>query len=630
MCGILGIISKEKHKHIEKCNALQSHRGPDDNGIYINDNVAIGHNRLSIIEVSKLGHQPMLTKDKNIVIIFNGEIYNHKELRFKFLKDYRFNSNSDTETILIGYQYLGNKIFEKLNGIFSLAIYDIKKNKLIIARDHMGVKPLYYYFKNGEFFFASEIKTFLKIPGWDKSLDYNSLMSYQNFLYSPGKNTPFLNVKKFPPGHFLECDLESIDLSKIKKYYQVPFDGNYSKLKKNELIDELDSRMTNAVQRQLLSDVPVSFFLSGGLDSSLIVAKAKKILDYDIDCFTIASDSNKVRKEGFSDDLNYARKVAKHLGVKLHEVDGGIDILNDFDKMIWHLDEPQADIAPMHVMNICKVARKNGFKVILGGSGGDDLFSGYRRHLALKLEGIAQYLPKIATNSLHCIGNKLPTNHSSLRRIKKVLINLNQNQIDRMTGYFEWLPKNTNYDLFSPDIKKINHNYDPSHILINALKDIPNEKNLLNKMLYWEMKYFLTDHNLNYTDKLSMACGVEVRVPYLDLDLVNFSTKISPKLKLQRGTTKYILKKMAEKYLPKEVIYRKKSGFGGPVREWVKNDLNDMINDYLSPNKIKERGIFDHLKVQNLISQNKNGKIDASYNIWCLLSIESWLRQFYD
>jgi asparagine synthase (glutamine-hydrolysing) len=334
------------------------------------------------------------------------------------------------------------------------------------------------------------------------------------------------------------------------------------------------------------------------------------------------------RKEGFVNDLHYAKLVAKHLDVDLEIIDGNIEIVKDFDKMVYHLDEPQADIAPLHVRNICQKAREQGYVVLLGGTAGDDLFSGYRRHMALNFEKYHRVVPNFLKNLFKETVNIFNSKNHYVRRAKKILTDIDKSEIERMAGYFAWIGLEKNKKLFKSEIRENIQGHNPATILLDSLKKIPNEKSKLNQMLYWEMKYFLVDHNLNYTDKLSMAVGVEVRVPFLDKELVEFSTTIPPELKLKGQTTKYLLKKVMERYLPKEVIYREKSGFGAPVREWVLSDLKPTIDFYLNKEQINQMGIFDYNEVEKLIQENKEGKVDGSYTILSLLTIVSWYKQF--
>ncbi len=631
MCGITGILSnRDIIKSIERANTLIAHRGPDDKGILYYKNIALAHQRLSILDLSPRGHQPMISNNDSIVIVYNGEIYNHLDIRRQIGNAYSFQSTSDTETILAGYQIYGTEIFRMLNGIFALAILDLTQNELIICRDQYGVKPLYYYAHNGDFIFGSELKSFKYIEGIDKSLDYEALVNYLHFLYSPGEKTPFKYVKKLLPGHYVNIPLDYPNELKFTKYFEIPFDGKREERDEKEWIDKLDLTFTNAVERQLQSDVPIGFFLSGGLDSSLIVAIAKKITGKKLRTYTIDTDITKNNIEGFTNDLFYAKKVAKHIGVDLEIVKSDVDIVNDFDKMIWHLDEPQADAAPLNVLNISKMARYKGDFVLLGGAGGDDLFSGYRRHQAILMEKYLKAFPGFMIKGLKGISSVLPQNNPKIRRLSKLLKHGNLSEIERLAGYYEWLPLNVNKSLFNREIQERLKAYNPSDILIKSLTNIADEKEVLNYLLYWDMKYFLPDHNLNYTDKMSMAVGIETRVPFLDNDLVSLSTQLPVDLKMNGKTTKYLLKKVAEKYLPKEVIYRPKTGFGAPVRKWITQDLDYMIRESLSIKNINQRGIFDAKQIQNLIKNNKKGKIDASYSIWSLLAIESWMRQFVD
>jgi asparagine synthase (glutamine-hydrolysing) len=630
MCGIVGIINRNGKMLHESILNVISHRGPDDFGDFCEKEVYLGHRRLSIVDLSATGHQPMQSFNEKHVIVFNGEIYNHLEIKKDLIeKGYTFNGGSDTETLLNGFIEYGTEILKKLNGIFAFAIYSKDDDSIFIARDHFGVKPIYYYYDGFNLCFSSELKAIIKQKEINKDLDFSALSKYINYLYSPDETTPFKSIKKLEAGHFISYKINSNNF-KLNKYYDIPFNGIVSNSGLSKLTKELDQHLVKAVERQLMSDVPIGFFLSGGLDSSLIAAIAQKLSpDKSIECFTIDYGSDKLNNEGFVDDLFYAKLISQKLNFKLNIVKAEIDIVKDFDKMIWHLDEPQADPAPLNVLNICYAAKQKGIKVLLGGTAGDDIFSGYRRHQALNYEKYIDILPKQIWTFFNKISSNLDVSRPLNRRLRKFLNETNKSKLDRMAGYFAWLPYTHNLNLFTKTIQN-QLNYHPSRILLDLLKNIPNETSDLNKMLYWEVKTFLMGHNLNYTDKMSMAVGVEARVPFLDLDLVNFSTTIPVEFKMKGDVTKYILKKVAEKYLPKEIIYRPKSGFGAPIRKWITVDLDDMIKERLAPDVIIARGIFDEKAVWRLINDNKAGKIDASYTIWSLLAIESWMQQFVD
>ncbi len=627
MCGLTGIVSPKASTYIQKMTDAIVHRGPDDTGIFINQNVAFGHQRLSILDLSKNGHQPMISTDGRYVIVFNGEIYNHREIRKKIEGKFLFRSSSDTETILYGYIEYKKELFNQLNGIFALAIYDNQTRELILARDHFGVKPLYYYVDENAFLFSSEIKSLIEFPNFNNKLDYASLANYLYYLWSPGSSTPFEFCKKLLPGHYLTINTNDIKSIIIQKYYEIPFISTYSKKTEEIWINELEEKLTKAVERQLLSDVPVGFFLSGGLDSSLIVALAKKLKPNNkLKCYTIETKSNS-KREGFAEDLPYAKKVAEYLDVNLEIVKADIDIMRDFDKMIYQLDEPQADPAPLNVSNICKKAREQGYIVLLGGTAGDDLFSGYRRHQTLFYAKKLNFIPYFFKKQLYELSTYLHYNSALSRRIKKFFSIYKYRDVkNQSASLFGWLPKNRVNKLFIKNIES----FQPIEFLTNSLKNIPDEKSLLNQMLFWELKYFLPDHNLNYTDKMSMAHGVEVRVPFLDKELVEFSTTIPPDLKMKGTITKYLLKKVAEKYLPHEVIYRPKSGFGAPVRDWIIQDLRSKIEDVISGSSITSQNIFNLNEITRLVEENKIGEIDASYSIWAILAIHSWINQFVD
>ncbi len=393
MCGIVGLISKNTADDLALSLNKVSHRGPDDSGLFVYENLGLGHRRLSILDLSENGHQPMISDCGNYVLIFNGEIYNHLEIRTKLNSKYKFKSQSDTETLLYGFIEFGSAVLQMLNGIFAFSIFNKQTKELFIARDQFGVKPLYYYADESLFWFGSEIKSILPL-NFQKDICSMALVNYLTFLYSPGERTPFKKVLKLLPGHYIKLKIDAPINYTIHQYYDIPFDGKLSSKTEEQLIDDLEQKLIKAVERQMLSDVPVGFFLSGGLDSSCIVAIAKKLHpEKRFNCYTIKTNDGQDMQEGFANDLHYARMVAQHLDVNLIEVESTVDIVNDFDKMIYHLDEPQADQAPLSVLQICTQARKDGQIVLLGGTAGDDLFSGYRRHQALRMEKYIKFLP---------------------------------------------------------------------------------------------------------------------------------------------------------------------------------------------------------------------------------------------
>lgn len=628
MCGILGTTVATARPRFQRALDSISHRGPDDTGVYVDSQISLGHQRLSIQDLSANGHQPMSVLNEQVWIVFNGEIYNHLELRHAMGNEFAYRSTSDTETILYGYLKYGKEIVKQLNGIFAFAIYDKRSNELFVARDQLGVKPLYYYSQGSVVAFASELKAITHLPGVDLSLNPEAFVDYIHFLWSPGSGTPFKHVKKLEPGHYFCKRLDDGSPTRFTKYYELPYSGQYSDQPEATLIDELDERLTVAVKRQLLSDVPVGFFLSGGLDSSLIAAMAKKQIGGGFRSYTIEIPG-KDTVDGFADDLIYAERVARHLDTQLIKVRGDSDIVRDFDKMIWHLDEPQADPAPLHVLSICEGARKNGDIVLLGGTAGDDLFSGYRRHHALNLEKWFSVIPSSCGKALNSIASMCGTKSPVLRRIQKLTGGIGLSPLERLVSYYGWISLERNKSLFNSEIRSQISELNPAQKLVDALHSIPDEKHALNQMLFLDTKFFLTDHNLNYTDKMSMAKGVEVRVPFLDLELIEFACKLPLKYKMRGNCAKYLLKKVAERYLPKDVIYRPKTGFGAPIRRWmIEGKMDSQISNLTSSLNTSIQRFFSTEAMRKLVIDSKSGQVDGAYTIWSLLAIDSWLKQF--
>lgn len=622
MCGIVGSVNA---KWVEDPLKSILQRGPDYSSSYSNGNLYLGHTRLSIIDTSAAGNQPMISEDEKFVVIFNGEIYNHLDIRDYLKSKYNveFNSGSDTETLLKGWIHEGREILKRLNGIFAFAIYDLKKSCLNVVRDPYGVKPLYVYQDKDQFVFSSELKSFNSLKFFDNRINLDAVGNYLSFLWSPGEDTMYQSVKKVLPGFELEINLKDNSVKSQKGEFYSP-NEILSKLTEEEWIDKVDEVLNRAVKRQMLSDVPLGFFLSGGLDSSLLVAMARKQNpNLDLDCFTINTSTNK-GKEGFSDDLPYARKVAQHLGVNLHEVDIDGGSVDRFDQMIYTLDEPQADLAPENVRLICNLAKKKGIKVLIGGAAGDDLFSGYRRHHAILLEEKIEKVPKGLLYLFKGIINMLPGKIPFFRRMNKLSRDWGKTSHERLLGYFNWLPNNNFVHEIVPELSD---DYNPNNYGEQILANNKGES-LLQQMLYLEQATFLVDHNLNYTDKMSMLEGVEARVPFLDFELVALANMIPDSFKIKGGEAKYILKKVAERYLPKEVIYRSKTGFGAPVRDMISNELKPLIETYLSSDSLAQQGIFSPLAVQRLLDDHNSGKEDHGYTILSLLALQSWLKQF--
>tara|TARA_B100000780_G_C21112657_1_gene449790 strand:+ start:362 stop:2257 length:1896 start_codon:yes stop_codon:yes gene_type:complete len=630
MCGIIGVSGDFLEADLVDATSKLNHRGPDDSGTYFNqsDLIGFGHTRLAILDLSSFGHQPMLSNDDNVILIFNGEIYNFHDLKITLeKKGYLFKGTSDTEVVLNMYLEYGIDFLSMLNGIFAIAIFDRRTKNLYLARDALGIKPLYYFLNDSLFSFSSEIKALLHLIPDDLKIDHDAIQMYLTFLWCPGEGTPAKEIRKVLPGEYLI--IKSAKIVKRVTWYKLPQTKNNKKFTNiEETIKEVQLGLAKAVERQLISDVPVGAFLSGGLDSSAIVALAKQSVP-NIQCFTI--DPIGGSDDDIAEDLPYAREVAKHLNVDLEVVKiDSYNLANDLEEMIWQLDEPLADPAPLNVLYISRLARERGMKVLLSGSGGDDIFTGYRRHLAVRYENLWSWLPQKARKGLEDISISLNQEKTFGRRVSKLFNNAGSSGDERLASYFAWARRTDLEPLFSKNMKLEIESKNANQPMLDFLDNIDVGVSPIDKMLCLEQRFFLADHNLTYTDKMSMAAGIEVRVPFLDLDLIELAAKIPDKYKQRGRHGKWILKKAMEPYLPKQVIYRPKTGFGAPLRRWIKNDLREMVDDLLSEKSIKNRGLFDFKNVSKLISDNDLGNRDLSYTIFSLLCIEIWCRKFID
>ena len=630
MCGIFGAIGPHAEALAKKAQASLAHRGPDGSSSFFapDARLALAHTRLAIQDLGATATQPMTDPDGLATIVFNGEIYNFRELREQLSGGYEFRSSGDTEVLLAAYLRWGDDMFGKLNGIFALAIYDHRQRAVLLARDGLGVKPLYWAQTKSHFAFASEIKALLQVPDLDRSLDLQAVSQYLTYLYSPGQRTLFESVQKFPPGHAVRI----ADGRKVREwcFYELPYGQDISPFTVPGASAELVARLDTAIGRQMVSDAPLGAFLSGGLDSSAICALAQRRLgSRRLDCFTIEVRSPKGGGDGFVDDLPYARLAAKALGLNLHVAQVAQNELVDLEKLVWHLDEPQADPAALNNFYICQLARQQGIKVLLSGAGADDIFTGYRRHQALVFERYWRWLPAYVRRSFASLSERSLQGSPLGRRVRKAFRQAGLPPDERMVGYFHWLERERLNGLWSKEIKAAGILADPAAPLNQALRALPTGMPELNKMLSLE-KFFLTDHNLNYTDKMSMAAGVEVRVPFLDRDLIDFATRLPVNYKQQGRVGKWIFRRAMEGILPDEVIHRPKTGFGIPLRGWMTAKDNRLEADYLSRESLSRRGLFDPEAVHQLIVDNRTGRIDASYPILALACIEIWCRQFID
>jgi asparagine synthase (glutamine-hydrolysing) len=654
MCGIVGFQGRFSAELLGAMTSAVAHRGPDGEGMVLLEAPdqplsGLGHRRLAIIDLSAAGCQPMTVvadagggMQLGLTLVFNGEIYNYRELRAELTAaGHRFTSATDSEVLLHLYERDGLEMLDRLNGIFAFAIHDarpmgrpagVARGTLFIARDQLGVKPLYYAQTPRGVLFASEIKALLCDPQLSRELDPLALHYTLAYLWTPAPRTLLAAVKKLEPGHAML--VHDGQVRRRWRYYQLPYDGVRSAVDFAASARSVAGHLETAVRRQLVSDVPVGAYLSGGLDSSAIVAMMRRAQpEQRITCFTI-DFPQPVDGEGNPPDLPYARQVARHLGVDLVEVLMEPSAIRRLPQIVELLDEPQADPAAINALLIAERARQMGIPVLLSGAGGDDLFSGYRRHRALAFERTWSWLPRAARRSLQrfasaaASGGGFGQARPALRRLAKMFAYAAEDSDRRLVAYFWWSTECVRRELYSADWGARLRDVDTATPLLQSLEGIPAERDPLQRLLYLETKHFLADHNLNYTDRAGMAVGVEVRVPLLDLDLVRLAAAIPPEFKQRGATGKAVLKRAMEPYLPRAVIYRQKTGFGAPLRHWLRNELRPMVEDTLSAGAVQRRGIFDPAAVRRLVDRDRAGQLDGAYTVFALMTLELWCRRF--
>jgi asparagine synthase (glutamine-hydrolysing) len=657
MCGIAGFQGEFARELLTRMGELIAHRGPDAYGEAVAvcpglNTVGFAHRRLSIIDLSVAASQPMTIACRicaadatnDLMLAFNGEIYNFRELRHDLVsRGHSFRSASDSEVLIHLYAAHGPEMVRCLNGIFAFAIYDSRENgrpngvergDLFLARDQLGVKPLYHASLPEGFVFSSELKALTNIAGISREIDLIALHQYLAYLWTPAPRTMLGSVKKLEPGHALL--VRDGKVARDWSYYNLPYGQSALDDAESSIAIHLREKVAAAVERQLVSDVPVGAFLSGGLDSSAVVAMMKRSQPGNSPaCYSIGFGRDQ-ELDGSPADLPYARRAAEHLGVELRTIEVQPDIIRHLDRMLYALDEPQADPAPIMALLIAERARAEGIKVLLSGAGGDDIFSGYRRHAALRSEGIWSRLPKPARTFVAATARRSaagrgfhPGGHWG-RRIVKLFEHADLDADERTIAYFWWSGEAMRRSLYSRDFAAAVAAEDTASPLLESLARIPSERDPLNRMLYLETKHFLADHNLNYTDKTGMAAGVEVRVPLLDIDLVEFAARIPSHLKQKGMVGKYIFRKAMERDLPHDIIYREKTGFGAPLRRWLRNELREQVDDTLSTASLKNRGLFSVEAVQSLVAQDRAGRVDGAYTIFALMCFEKWCRMFVD
>jgi len=633
MCGICGFVSLNGNESISKnclsaMNNVMQHRGPDDEGTYfdcpIGENsfsVGLGHRRLSIIDLSVQGHQPMSNEDGSVWIVYNGEVYNFIELKdFLIKKGHKFKSHTDTEVIIHLYEEKGKECVNYLRGMFAFAIWDTKKKILFAARDRLGIKPFYYYYDSDKLVFASEVKSILKSGKVQPQVNKEVIDAYLTFGYVPAPQTMFSDIIKLQPGYMLTYEQGKLS---VEQYWDI--NGIEQSQDKGEeyYLEQFRGLLGDCVKMRLISDVPLGVFLSGGIDSSTVVGLMSRMSpEKQVKTFCVGY------KDKQSSELEYARIVAKYFNTEHHEFYlEPADFYSFIPKLVWHLDEPVVEAAAIPLYFISKLAHEY-VTVLLSGEGADELFAGY--YIYKKMEMIESYrrLPSWIRKNF---SDPLLINSIVSDKKKKMFRHyLNLPLEERYLGVSVELTPEIKSQLYDPEFSLEYGNLKLPYEYLSPYYRRISHKDALTKMLYIDTKVWLPDDLLIKADKMSMATSVELRVPFLDYKLVEFAMSVPSKYKMHNSTTKYLLKKSVKSLLPKEIIHRKKKGFPVPINAWFKGDFSEKAAAVLMDGKSLKRGIFRSDNIAKLIKTHKQGKEDYSRLLFSLIMLEFWHNIFID
>lgn len=622
MCGICGIFNYKEPRPVSdelvrQMARVMTHRGPDDEGFFLDNyaGVGLGHRRLSIIDLAT-GHQPLSNEDNSLHLIVNGEIYNSPDLRRYLEAKHRFKTKSDAETILHLYEEDNTRCIEKLNGIFAFALWDSHKARLVLARDHFGVKPLYYYDDGTRLLFASEIKSLLTDAGVKRELDIEALNYLLTFRYVPAPFTLFHNIRKLPPAHRLICSRQGIT---IEPYWNYIPTINYDK-SESQWVEELQVKLYEAVKRQMISDIPVGALLSGGVDSGTIVALMSELSKEPIKTFTVGfQDSDEIN------EITEARQTAQLFWTEHYErVIGKSDYRQLLGQIIWHLEEPVGTTSALALYQICRIIKEK-VKVVLTGQGADEPFAGYDRYKGEKYAGWYQHIPGFLRRYFIKPAIGLLSGAEKLKRAARSLDT--KDTTNRFVEIYAVFTEEMKQSLYNKNLHPVLSSADPTRIIAPICKGIQHLDHL-SQMLYLDTRLWLPDDLLLVGDKMSMANSVEARVPYLDVNLVEFVETIPSEYKLKGLSGKYILKKAVSKWLPSYVINRRKKGFPTPMEQWLKTpDFAEYVNNTFEQSPIIKE-LFNRDFISTLIQHHITGKDINTRQLFLLLSLELWHRIF--
>lgn len=626
MCGIVGLVSNSNLVNktiLEKMNQCIFHRGPDEDGFFVRDNVGLAMRRLSIIDLAH-GKQPIHNTDKTKWIVFNGEIYNYRELR-KDLEDegIRFYTKSDTEVILQLYDKYGRECVNFLRGMFAFAIWDEREESLFVARDRIGKKPLLYsHLQNGGLVFGSEFRALLAHPEISREVDYKAISHYLSYLCVPAPLTAFKQIRKLEPGHWLFWKDGEIE----NKRYWLPDFSKKIKIDENEAIEETTRILRESTKLRLISEVPLGAFLSGGVDSSTVVALMAQESEKPVKTFSIGFE-----EQDFS-ELEYARKVAEFVGAEYNEFIVKPNALEVLPTLVDHYGEPYADSSAIPTYYVSKETRKH-VTVALNGDGGDESFAGYERYAAMKIADIYHRFPKLARKLfIETPISIIPASEIKKSRIRDVKRFLQAAGLPKIERYFRWVSAfdhRAKSELYTENFAKLISNSDSADILENWFRK-SNGNGILDATLLTDQMTYLPNDLLVKVDIASMANSLEARSPFLDHKVIEFAASLPENLKMRGFETKSLLKKIAAKLVPKEVIYRRKMGFGVPVGNWLRNEMKDFLREILLSEKSLNRGIIKPEMLRKYVGEHINSERDHTSRIWTLLMLELWFQRFID
>lgn len=595
---------------------VQKHRGPDEEGMHFGPGVGLGHRRLSIIDLSS-GQQPMGSADGKDWLVFNGEIYNFQGLRDQLkAKGHVFRTKSDTEVILVGYREWGDKVVEKLSGMFAFALWDGGKKRLLVARDRMGKKPLYFADLPGRFLFASEMKSILCDPETPREVDPEAVDNYFSFGYIPAPLTIFKAVRKLRPGHYLT--LEEGRPPEVRQYWDVRYAPSTECKTENDFVDKLEGLLKGAVERRLVSEVPLGAFLSGGLDSSVVVGTMAKIMGRPVKTFTID-----FAEQGFSESAD-ARLVADTFKTDHKVFTVKSDAIGLLPDLVWHFDEPFADSSAVPTYYVSKMARQE-VTVVLSGDGGDELFAGYNDYAKRDMLAPFWRIPSpLRRHLIGPLGRAVPVDFPGKNWLVAIG-KLEQYKAGRIFDIFPLIKDN----LFSGEFRRSLKGIPAPGLAIDYWKNLP-EGPSLSRAQYADTKIYLPEDILMKVDRMSMACSLETRAPLLDYEIAEFAASIPPDLQRKDGRGKYVLRQAAKRFLPEAVLNKKKQGFAIPRDQWFRGALQDYAEAMLRSEKFRSRGYFDPAVVDAILASQRAGKADYGFWIWALINFELWHQVFLD